>query len=540
MPVTGTDWLQAQNSVLGAALIEPSLVPKVIQETRLSDFSGPAQTIYGAMRRLFQQGTPVDVVSLAAALGSEYRGYMMQMMEITPSAANIDSYIQLCREQAKVMSVRSLASRISTAEDSETIRKLLEEANGLMVDKPSLQIWTMQDALKDFIFRHTREVSYLPWPIKGLNDLLFCESGDFILLGGIPSSGKSALALQCARYWARTMKVGFFSLETPKPKVFDRQMSSTVKIPMSGLKTNVITQDEWDRFGSMSGQVSNLQLELIPAADMTPADIRSVTMMRGYQLIIIDYVQLLLSSGGNRTEQVTNISMALHRMAQSMGVTVVGLSQLKRQDGNSAPDSSDLRESGQLEQDADVIMILTLAEDKNYAGPRKLYITKNKEGTTPCLTLDFDGSHQTFYRLMPGEKPRQQQRNDSNPRRISGSPNQMSMLPPNTPVPFPESGGITTTNGPEGKARAGGNICGCCNLDMLVTAGCASSEVKCNGKKYKRIRFGDEPLSKRDAYCHDCNARLGFFHHGGCDVERCPACGGQLVSCDCEIEFITK
>lgn len=542
MAVSSTDWLQAQNSVLGAALIEPSLVPKVIQQTRLSDFSGPAQTIYGAMRHLFQQGTPVDVVSLAAALGSEYRGYLMQMMEITPTAANIDSYIQLCREQAKVMSVRSLAARISTAEDSESIRKLLDEANGLMVDKPSLRITTMADALQSFMHRHTGDAKYLTWPVRELNDRLYAELGDLILLGGYPSTGKTAWILQCARHWARSMKVGFFSLETSSEKLFDRHMSSMAEISMDSIKRNSITQEEWDRVCSMNGQITSLQLELVPAAGMTPADIRSVTMMRGYQLIIIDYVQLLQSSGGNRTEQVTNISLALHRMAQDMGVTIVGLSQLKRKNDDSAPESSDLRESGQLEQDADIIMMLKLENKEQPEGNRELHIRKNKEGTCPSILLAFDGKHQTFSKAQcTGKTVRQLQADGRKARRrAAGNPDQMSMLPPNTPVPFPESGGITTTNRPEGKARAGGNICGCCNLDMLVTAGCASSEVKCNGKKYKRIRFGDEPLSKRDAYCHDCNARLGFFHHGGCDVERCPACGGQLVSCDCEIEFITK
>lgn len=396
MPMTGTDWLQAQNSVLGAALIEPSLVPKVIQQTRPSDFSGPAQTIYGAMRHLFQQGTPVDVVSLANALGADYRDYMMQLMEITPTAANIDSYIQLCREQAKVMSVRSLASRISTAEDSETIRKLLEEANGLMVDKPSLRITTMTDALQSFMQRHTGEVNYLTWPVRELNDRLYAEPGDLILLGGYPSTGKSAWSLQCARHWARSMKVGFFSLETSSEKLFDRHMASMAEISMDAIKRNSLTQPEWDRVCGMTNQITALQLELIPAAGMTPADIRSVTMMRGYQLIIIDYVQLLQSSGGNRTEQVTNISLALHRMAQDMRVTVVALSQLKRKSDDSTPESSDLRESGQLEQDADIIMMLKLENKYDPAGNREMYITKNKEGTCPKIVLAFDGKHQTF------------------------------------------------------------------------------------------------------------------------------------------------
>ena len=440
MSVTGTDWLQAQHSVLGAALIEPALVPKVIQQTRGSDFSGAAQTVYTAMCELFQQGVPVDVVSLAAALGKDYNSFLAQLMEITPTAANIDSYIQLCREQAKVMSVRSLASQISTAEDSDTIRTLLEEANGLMVDKPSLRITTMTSALHSFMQRHTGEANYLSWPVRDLNDRLYAEPGDFILLGGYPSTGKSAWSLQCARHWARSMKVGFFSLETSSEKLFDRHMSSMAEISMDAIKRNNLTQDEWDRICAMSTQISALQLELIPAAGMTPADIRSVTMMRGYQLIIIDYVQLLQSSGGNRTEQVTNISLALHRMAQDMRVTVVALSQLKRKSDDSAPESSDLRESGQLEQDADIIMMLKLENKDNPDGNREMYITKNKEGTCPKIVLAFDGKHQTFTKAQrTGETVRQLQADGRRARRRAvGNPDQMSMLPNNTPIPFPE------------------------------------------------------------------------------------------------------
>jgi len=130
--MTAQDWLDAQNSVIGSALIEPELVPQVIRQTRSTDYSGPCQTIYNTMVKLFQSGTPVDVVSLASALGSDYRGYLMQLMQITPTAANLDHYIQLCREQAKVMQVKAIASQLAGAESSGDIRKLLDEANGLM------------------------------------------------------------------------------------------------------------------------------------------------------------------------------------------------------------------------------------------------------------------------------------------------------------------------------------------------------------------------------------------------------------------------
>lgn len=442
MAVTGSDWLQAQHSVLGSALIEPSLVPKVISQTASADYSGPCQTIYNTMRKLFLAGATVDVVSIAGALGPDYREYLMQLMEITPTAANLDSYIQLCREQAKVLAVQQIGQEIATADSSDKMRTLLEKASGLMVDKPSLKITTMGDALKSFMARHTAQTHYLTWPVAELNERIYAELGDFLIIAGYPSSGKSAWALQCAWHWAKDYKVGFFSLETSSEKLFDRQMAAVVSISMDDIKRNTISQDGWDKVCGLSPEITARNLELIPASGMSPADVRAITMMRGYQIIFVDYLQLLQGTGGNRTEQVTGISLALHTLAQSMGVTVVALSQLKRQSqGADAPDMSSLRESGQIEQDADVVQILYLEDKDNPAGNRVLKISKNKEGTCPNILLAFDGKHQTFAKAnrtgdtlgqLTAAGKRAKQRNSA----ASRDSNQMSILPDNVPVPF--------------------------------------------------------------------------------------------------------
>lgn len=442
--MTHEDWTQAQYSVLGSALIEPSLVPKMIQQTRTADFSGTCQTVYITMRKLFQDGTPVDIVSVAAALGDSYRQFLVQLMEITPTAANLDYYISLCRDQARLLTVKDLASRLSNAEDAETVRRILDQANGLMVDKPSLRITTMDEAMKSFMDRHQGSVKYLSWPVPELNDRLYAEPGDFILMGGRPSTGKSAWSLQCAKHWAHSIRVGFFSLETSPEKLFDRQMSSAADISMDDIKRNTLSQEHWERVCQASSEMTALQLELVPSAGMTVADIKSVTMMRSYKLIIIDYVQLIQASGSNRTEQVTNISLALHRMAQDLQVTVVALSQLKRKGDDSTPDSSDLRESGQLEQDADIILMLRLENQNNPDGNREMFITKNKEGTCAKILLAFDGKHQRFSKAArTGDMVSKYTADGKRARRKNSAAaigeNQISMLPDDTPVPW--SGG---------------------------------------------------------------------------------------------------
>ena len=437
-------WLEAQYSVLGSGLISPECVPKILHETKEADYQGACQTVYKAFRKLFNSGGAIDVVAVNAALGPGYQDFLMQLMEITPTAANLDMYIELCRQQARVNALQEIARQMAEEDDGSKLRQLVEQASGMMVERPSLKITTMADALQSFMERHTRQTSYLSWPVAELNDRLYAEPGDFIIIGGYPSTGKSAWALQCAWHWARTYKVGFFSLETSSEKLFDRQMASIARLSMDSIKRNSISQSEWDDVCGMTAEITARNLELIPAAGMTPADVRAVTMMRGYQIIFVDYLQLLQGNGENRTTQVTGISIALHTMAQAMGVTVVALSQLARQNPqqkNVAPDMSALRESGQIEQDADLIMMLSLQDKDDPAGPRELRIRKNKEGTCPNILLAFDGKHQTFSKAsktgdVVGKYAHDAKKAKYNRNTAQAAEAQMTMLPEDTPVPF--------------------------------------------------------------------------------------------------------
>lgn len=432
-------WLDAQYSVLGSVLISPEVAPRVMSGTSEQDYSGTCRTVFLAIKKLFLSGAAIDPVSVSGALGPNYRDFLVQLMQITPTAANIDAYITLCREQSRVAAVRELAQKMAEADTSEKLRPLLEKASGLMTDKPNLKITTMADALASFMQRHTQKPDYLTWPVPELNDQIYGELGDFFIIAGSPSTGKSAWALQCAWHWAKQYKVGFFSLETSSEKLFDRQMAAAAQINMEVIKRNVLSQAEWDKVCGMNPEITARNLELIPAAGMTPADVRAVTMMRGYQIIFIDYLQLLAASGDNRTAQVTSISIALHTLAQSMGVTVVALSQLARKK-EGAPSMSDLRESGQIEQDADMVMILSLEKKDDPSGNRILHVAKNKEGICPKVLLVFDGKHQTFSKAnRSGDVLGQMVADGKKAKRKAhqqADPNQMQILPGNTPVPF--------------------------------------------------------------------------------------------------------
>lgn len=444
MSVTNQSWLDAQYSVLGAALIEPKVVPRVMAETRAEDFSGPCLTVYQAMTEVFLSGFPVDPVSVAAKLGPDYHGFLKQIMEVTPTAANVDTYIAICREQARVLQCREIGKQLAVSENSQDTRKLLEEATKLMSSAQAKRTVNMTDALRRFFEKPEKPIRYLSWPIQELDGELHVGPGKFVVFGAEPSVGKTAFALQCAWHWAARRKVGFFSFETDPDTLFDRLISGFAGVSMESIMTGRISKREWERICQATQTITSRKLDLISAAGMTTADIRAKILEAGYDIVIVDYLQIVSSRGSSRYEQVTNISVDLHTMAQSLGVTVLALAQLSRTEEERAPRNSDLRESGQIEQDADVIMMLQLEKRSRPEGPRKLYVTKNKEGCLSQMILTFDGRHQVFAKggvldsaVAEAKERKEKFRGGSLPPAQPGPvPGQLELLPDNTEVPF--------------------------------------------------------------------------------------------------------
>ena len=441
MRVSSQDWLQAQNSVLGAALIDEKAAVRILSETEETDYTGACRTVFNAMQTLFSQGKPLDPVTVGAFLGADYRGFLVQLMEICPTAANVDYHIQLCREQAKILSVQEIAQQLTMAETPDQVRQLLEQANGCMVSRQRWKSASMSDALRAFMEGYAQKPNFLKWPFPGFNDHLRVKPGRFIIIGAEPSVGKTAFSIQCAWHWARTQKVGFFSLETDKETLTERLIASLLGIPLKKIQEHSLSDEEWDRVCGAAAEITESHLEFVPASGMTTADVRAKVLESGYEIIVVDYLQLMRARGGSRYEQVTNISLDLHTIAQSLGITVVALSQLSRSNDDHTPRNSDLRESGQLEQDADVILMLKLEKQAEPTGPRKIFATKNKEGELFMSLLAFDGKHQTFSKLQrtgdtvskfvaDGKKARQKNKTES---RQSG---QLTMLPEDYPVPF--------------------------------------------------------------------------------------------------------
>lgn len=440
MRVTSQDWLQAQNSVLGAALLDENAAIRILAETEETDYSGACKTVFNALQTLFSQGRPLDPVTVGGLLGADYRSFLLQLMELSPTAANVDHHIQLCREQAKILALQEIGQQLTTAETPEQVRQLLEQANSCMISKQRWKAATMSDALRSFMDGYNVKPDFLPWPFTGFGDNLRIKPGRFIIIGAEPSVGKTAFSLQCAWHWAKGKKVGFFSLETDKETLTERLISHLLTIPLKKIQERELSTEEWDQVCGAAAEITSSHLEFVPASGMTTADIRGKILESGYQVVVIDYLQLMRARGGSRYEQVTNISLDLHTIAQSLGVTVVALSQLSRSADDHTPRNSDLRESGQLEQDADVILMMKLEKQTEPAGPRKLFVTKNKEGELFMSLLAFDGKHQTFskqkatsasYTQMARRKPQKTPVLNDTPKQL-----QLTMLPDDTAVPF--------------------------------------------------------------------------------------------------------
>lgn len=436
------NWLDAQYSVLGCALLWPELVPKVLMATSEADYTGPCQNVFRAIKQVDGAAEPVDVVTVNAALNGRYGDFLRQLMDVVPTSAYIDKYISILREQSRANAIRALAQQVVLAESTAEMGKLLEQASSLMVDRPNLRITSMKDGLDGFYRRQSEKPNYLTWPIPELNKRVFARPGSFVVLGGDPSTGKSAWALQCATHFAQRCKVGFFSLETSGDILMDRKLAALPELTMTEIETHAVSAEGWAAVAQATTTILNTDLHLIDAAGLPVSDIRAITTACKYKVIFVDYLQLIPpASGNNRAEQVAGISMALHTMAQRLGVTVIALSQLKRTDESASPSMRDLRESGQIEQDADVVMILKLEDESNPDGPRGLYIAKNKQGKRFKMVLDFDGQHQTFSKAMSLDQ--MAKLSDKSQRRPREKPTateqgQMTMLPDDTPVPFRE------------------------------------------------------------------------------------------------------
>lgn len=400
--------LDAEYSVIGCLLVDPSIAGELISLTRPEDFTIPElRAVYNAAVKLFSAGRPVDAVTIRGVCGAEYNDLLMQCMEITPTAFGWRTYISAMQEQTRVTRLRELAAQMAGVRTSAEGRDLLGKANVILSEKNATKVVTMEQALVQFYTEQDEKRRFISWGFDKLDRRLYSDYGDFVIIAGRPSAGKTALALQMAAIMGQHDKVGFYSLETSTSKLTNRLVANRCIIDFGRINRREMTEEEWNRVVKWQRDVVSTQIELVPASGWSVQDILSTAQTQQHKIVFIDYLQLIKSRGRNRVEEVTNISMDLHEMSQNNKILVVALSQMSRESTkrtDAAPTLADLRESGQIEQDADAVLALYIDPDEDAPqNDRKLRVLKNKEGTLGEFSLAFDGSTQAFAEYMDGQ-----------------------------------------------------------------------------------------------------------------------------------------
>lgn len=394
-------------TIIGGMLYNPDGVGEVMAALKPVDFtaSKAARGLFEAIYRLYISGAPIDEITLLDEAGEKYAPAINEMRNYVTH--DLEHYCDMLQVHSKLAAAQNTGLAIATAERLDELNPLLDELNGLMVSHRGSAIVSAGDAATRFVARMTDEPpEYLHWGHEALDEQLHIKPGKFVVIGGYPSAGKTALSLQFAVPFSQKYRVGYFSLETDDESIADRLVSHMAKIPLRTILRRQLSEEEFRAVAGAAAQMRGMRLDTINAAGMTVRDIQAIALSRRYQVIFVDYLQLIRADGGkSRVDQVTSISMDLHTLAQRHGITVIALAQLSRpektggkeRDGQYKPPTmASLRESGQIEQDADAIMLLYHANPNDNKSNRILKVAKNKEGERPTVELAFDGARQTF------------------------------------------------------------------------------------------------------------------------------------------------
>ncbi len=413
--------LEAETAVIGALLIAPEIVKDVLFTVREQDFSIEInRKIFRAARDLYLRAKSVTPRSIRDKVGMDASSYLAQLLDITTTSAHWREDAAMMASQAAVRRMRAIGIQLASADTEESCRALAAQLQQEQNGSRQIAAYSMEDMLRDFAARQTSKepLRYVRYGLAEVDDGTYTQPGDVVIIGGYPSDGKTALALQMAMWMARKWRVGFFSLETDHRKVTDRVIAALNDISFTAIKRRELTNEDWERFAAKSAENAGLKFTLVEAAGWSVSDIIGAAEAYDFDVIFIDYVQLIRPRTTNvlRSEQIAEISRDLHMFAQSRKKLVIELAQLIREErgpvqkqapqkGKKAvpvqkePRMSDLKESGQLEQDADMIFMIYRPVEGGDYDPEKsrfLRIVKNKEGLRLRTLLWFDGDKQTF------------------------------------------------------------------------------------------------------------------------------------------------
>ena len=433
--------IEAETAVLGAVFLDKAAWDKVAERVEEGDFyRQDHRLVFRAFAALSEAGEPTDIVTTAEWLENhqllDEAGGMQKLAALadnTPSAANVSAYARIVQKRSVLRQLIQATGRINEAvfnPEGKASEQVLDEAEQAIFEIAERQgkrlrkyrpIQSLIAEARDRVDTLSRQSSPITGLATGYADFDRLTAGlqpaDLIILAGRPSMGKSALAINIAEHVAiqGQKSVAVFSMEMPSEQLAMRMMGSLSRIDQQRLRTGRLNDDDWPRLTSTVGLVREARLFIDDAPALTPAELRArarriardLSAQAGHKLdlVIVDYLQLMQAPGfaDNRVAEVSEVSRALKAMAKELNVPVIALSQLNRgleQRPNKRPVMSDLRESGAIEQDADVIVFIYRDEvyDKDSAdkGIAEVIIAKQRNGPIGLVKLAWRGQFTRF------------------------------------------------------------------------------------------------------------------------------------------------
>ncbi len=449
-PVSNTEALripphsvEAEQAVLGGLLLDNSTWDAVADRLTATDFyRRDHQNIFQAIADLSARSQPSDAVTLAEYLAAQGLddetgglAYLAGLARDTPTAANIRAYADIVRERSLLRKLIRVSGEIAASaygSEGRPAAELVDDAERRVFEiaeqgsRSGSGFVPLRDVLGATIDRldmlHQSQ-GQLTGVSSGYSDLdkmtAGLQPGDLIVIAGRPSMGKTTLALNIAENAAigKNVPVAVFSMEMSREQLAFRMISSLGRVDQSHLRTGMFGDEDWARINGAIAQMKTASLYIDDSGALTPTEVRARArrLMRehgGLGLIVVDYLQLMQVAGGkeNRATEISEISRSLKALAKELSVPVIALSQLNRsveQRTDKKPVMSDLRESGAIEQDADVIMMIYREEVYEPETPRKgiadIIIAKQRNGPTGEVHLTFLGKYTRFENMASGD-----------------------------------------------------------------------------------------------------------------------------------------
>lgn len=435
LPPQNTD---AEASLLGAVLIDSDAIVKIADQLNTEDFYDERhQKIYEAIKQLYDKHSPIDVLTLTDQLKAngllEMVGgasYLSELTNYVPTAAHIEQYAGIVSQKAlRRRLIKSSQEIVALGYDeTKNLQELIEEAEAQLFQTSQRYVGqnviSLEEILSDSferldeLHKDKGKIRGVPTGFRDLDNMLAgLQRSDLFILAGRPSMGKTALALNLAHNVATKAKepVLVFSLEMSKEQLVDRLLAMESGVDAWALRTGNLSDADFEKIGQAMGTLSEAQMFIDDTPGITVSDLRTKARREAHRrpigLIIVDYLQLMSGGGrynseGNRVQEISEISRGLKGIARELNVPLIALSQLSRSVENRSPQIpqlADLRESGSIEQDADVVAFLYREDYYNPESERKgitdLLIKKHRNGPTGGVELYFDKERQRFRSL---------------------------------------------------------------------------------------------------------------------------------------------